>query len=88
LTGQEAVHRTDEDESDYMPGFHAMQVWRATKELELERQRLVLLERKTKLIMRVVTTLFAMAYLVCVLLLVPWVLLPTGAAAALAYRWR
>jgi len=70
-----------------MPGFHALQIWRASKELELERQRLALLERRTKLIMRVLTTFFAMAYLVSVLLLAPWVLLPTGVVAAVAYRW-
>lgn len=53
-----------------------------------QRQRLALLERKTKLAMGVLATLFAMAYLVGALLLAPWILPPTGLAAAVAYRWR
>jgi hypothetical protein len=88
LTKQGAVHRTDDD--DYMPGFHALQIWRASKELELERQRLMLLERRTRLIMWVLATLFAMAFLTAALFVAPIILpLPlAGAAITLAHRWR
>jgi Flp pilus assembly protein TadB len=69
---REAEARTAESRADFEP----------------QRQRLALAERRTRLAMSVVATLFAMAYLVGALLIAPWVLPPTGIAAAVAYRWR
>lgn len=56
-------------------------------EIELEHQRLGVLERRTDLIMGVVVRVFAMGYLVAVLILAPLLLAPTGVFAAL-YLWR
>jgi hypothetical protein len=59
-----------------------------SRDLEIERghQRLTLRERQTHLVMGVVIQLFAMGYLVAILLLAPLLLAPTGLAAA--YLWR
>lgn len=56
-------------------------------ELELAQRRLRLREQQTNLVMGVVVRLFAMAYLVAILVLYPLLLAPTGLAAA-AYLWR
>jgi len=50
-------------------------------------QRMALRERQTRLVMDVVVRVFAMAYLVAILIVAPLMLAPTGFAAA-AYLWR
>jgi hypothetical protein len=55
---------------------------------EPERQSMALRERETRRRIQVGMALFLPAFLVTVLLVAPWVIPPTGIAAAFAYLWR